>query len=70
VIKRINNNAYVLNLHEGFDISLIFNIEDLVAYKGPDFNPSNPLLDEPIQDLMPEEPSLPPLPNLLPYTAE
>ena len=44
VMKRINYNACVLNLLEGFDISLIFNVEDLVAYKDSDFNPSNPCL--------------------------
>ena len=70
VIKRINDNAYVLDLPEGFGISPIFNIEDLVAYKGPDFNPNNPLLDEPTQDLTSEGPSLPPLPNIPPYAAE
>ena len=43
MMKRINDNAYVLNLPEGFDISSIFNVEDLVVYNGPAFNPSNPL---------------------------
>ena len=66
MIKRINNNAYVLDLLEGFGISSIFNIEDLVAYKGPVFNLSNFLLDEPTQDLTSEGP-LPPLPNIPPY---
>ena len=70
MIKRIDDNAYILNLPEGFGISHIFNIEDLVAYKGSDFNPSNPLLDEPTQDLIPEGPSFSPLPNLPPYAAE
>ena len=43
VMKRINDNAYVINFLEGFGINPIFNVEDLVAYKGPDFNPSKPL---------------------------
>ena len=43
VMKRINDNAFVLNLPEGFGISLIFIVEDLVVYKGPNFNPSKPL---------------------------
>ena len=47
VMKRINDYAYILNLPEGFGISPIFNVEDLVAYKCPDFNRSKPLLDEP-----------------------
>jgi len=70
VIKRINNNAYILNLPEGFGISLIFNIENLVAYKGPNFNLSNPLLDEPTQDLTSVGPFLPPLSYIPPYAAE
>ena len=56
MIKRIDDNAYVLNFPESFGISLIFNVEDLVAYKRPDFNPSNPLLDEPTHDLTFEGP--------------
>ena len=51
MMKRINDNTYVLNLPEDFDISLIFIVEDLVAYRGLDFNPSNPSLDETTQDL-------------------
>ena len=47
---------------------LIF--EDLVIYKGLNFNPSNPLLDEPTQDLTSEGPFLPPLSNIPPYAAE
>jgi len=70
VIKRINDNASVLNLPEGFGISPIFNVEDLVAYKSSYFNPSSLLLDEPTQDLTSEEPSLPPLSSLSPYAAE
>ena len=70
VMKKINDNVYVLNLPEGFGISPIFNVEDLVVYKGPDFNPSNPLLDEPTEDLTSEGPSLPPLPNLPTYAAK
>jgi len=36
-----------------FGISLTFNISDLVAYKGPPFNPDNSLvdLDEPTSSL-------------------
>jgi len=41
MIKRINDSAYVLNLLESFDVCPIFNIEYLVAYKGPGCNPSN-----------------------------
>ena len=69
-MKRINNNAYVINLPEGFGISPIFNVENLVAYKGTDFYPSNLLLNEPTRDLTSEGPSLPLLSYLPPYAAE
>ena len=45
-IDKINSDAYVVDLLSDFDISLSFNIEDLIAYKGPNFFPDNPLLDE------------------------
>ena len=51
VMKRINNNAYILKLPKGFGISPIFTVEDLVTYKDLNFNSSNPLFDEPNQDL-------------------
>ena len=45
ILKRINLNAYVIDLPSDFEISLTFNILDLVAYKGLPFNPDNPLGD-------------------------
>ena len=70
MIKRIDDNAYVLNLPEGFGISLIFDVENLGGYKAFDFNPSKPLLDEPTQVLILEGPFLSSLSNLSPYVAE
>jgi len=60
-IDKINSDAYVVDLLSDFDISLSFNIEDLIAYKGPNFFPDNPLLDEPSHEPLSERPLLPPL---------
>jgi len=45
ILKKINPNAYVIDLSPDFGISLTFNISDFVAYKGSPFNPDNPLVD-------------------------
>lgn len=36
ILKRINDNAYVVDLPEGFTSSNKFNVSDLVAYHSPD----------------------------------
>ena len=48
-LKRIGLNAYVIDLLHDYGISSSFNIEDLVAYKGPIVIPDN-LFDEPLLD--------------------
>ena len=45
VLKRIGSNAYVIELPSDYGISSTFNIEDLVAYKGP-----TTILDDPFTD--------------------
>ena len=58
ILKKLNDNAYVLDLLIDFGISSTFNVENLVDYKGPDFNSSNTLVDEPFPELFSESPSL------------
>jgi len=67
ILKKVNPNTYVNDLPSNFGISSTFNISDLVAYKGPPFNPDNPLvdLDGPTQEPFFEGPHLPLLPTTL-----
>ena len=65
-LKKINSNAYVVDLPPDFGISLSFNIEDLVVYKGSNFFPDNPLLDEASPEPIFERPLLPPFPQIQP----
>jgi len=68
ILEKLSDNAYVIDLPESFDIISIFNIENLVDYKGPIFDPSNSLNDEPFHELISEWPFLPLLSNILPNT--
>jgi len=63
-LKKLIDNAYVIDLSQDFDISSTFNIEDIVDYNGPDFNPNNPL-DKPSHESISERHSLQPLLNIL-----
>ena len=36
ILKKLNDNTYIIDLSQGFCISSTFNIEDLVDYKGSD----------------------------------
>jgi len=60
ILKKLGDNTYIINLSESFGINSTFNIEDLVDYKSPDFNPSNPLVDEsshePISEILRDPP--------------
>jgi len=47
ILKKINLNAYVVDLPPDLGISPSLIIENLIAYKGPNFFPDNSLLDEP-----------------------
>jgi len=68
--EKINSSAYVVDFPPDFGISLFFNIEDLIAYKGPNFSPNNSLLDEPSYEPISERLLLPPLPQIqLTHTA-
>ena len=67
---KLNENAYVIDLPKDFRINPIFNIKDLVEYKGPNFNTSNPLVDEPTPELFSEGTPLPPLSDISPNTTE
>ena len=65
ILKKLGDNAYGIDLLVSFDINSIFNIENLVDYKGLDFNDSNPLDDKPSHELFSERLFLPPLSNIL-----
>ena len=69
ILKKINSNAYVVDLPPDFRISCTFNVEELVPYRGTFDTPSDPFVDEPSQDLS-ERPPLPPLPPKLSYTTK
>ena len=47
ILKKLNDKAYVIDYFKIFGIRFTFNVEILVDYKGFDFNPNNPLVDEP-----------------------
>ncbi|KAG6647459.1 hypothetical protein CIPAW_07G080200 [Carya illinoinensis] len=64
ILKRVGPNAYVIDLPSHFGCHSIFNVEDLVAYKGH-FNPSNYSLLPPSLDLDPEPLATPtPIPSI------
>jgi hypothetical protein len=59
VLKRIGSNAYVIELPSDYGISSTFNIEDLVAYKGPATIPDDPFI-EPSPTISPDFDTIPP----------
>lgn len=52
---------HVMDLPKDFCVNYIFNVEDVLDFKGHDFNPLTPLLDEPFYERL----TLPPLSNIL-----
>ena len=44
ILTKLNDNVYDIDLPEDFKINHVSNIEDLMEYKGPNFNPNNSLL--------------------------
>ena len=70
ILKKLNDNVYVIDFSQDFDISSTFNIEHLVDYNGLDFNPSNPLDDESSIEPSSERHFLISLPNILPYKVD
>ena len=70
ILKKINSNAYVVDLPLDFGISCTFNVEDLVPYRSTFDTPSDPFVDEPSQDLLSESPPLPSLPSKLSYATK
>jgi len=57
IFKKINSNAYVVDLSPDFGISCTFNVEDLVPYRGTFNTPSDPFMNESNQDLLSESPT-------------
>uniref|UniRef100_A0A2N9IG07 RNA-directed DNA polymerase n=1 Tax=Fagus sylvatica TaxID=28930 RepID=A0A2N9IG07_FAGSY len=61
VLKRIGSNAYVIELPPDYGISSTFNIEDLIAYKGPATIPDDPFTEpSPTPTISPDFDPIPP----------
>jgi hypothetical protein len=61
VLKRIGSNTYVIELLSDYGISSTFNIEDLVAYKGPATIPDDPFIEpSPTPTISPDFDTIPP----------
>jgi len=67
ILNKLNCNPYSIDLPRDYDISCIFNVNDLVKYKGFD---CNPLIDKRFPTPFSKSPSLSPLLNTHPITTE
>jgi len=47
ILKKINSNAYMVDLLPDFGIGCTFNVEDLVPYRDTFDTPSDPFVNEP-----------------------
>ena len=70
ILRRINSNAYIVDLSPDFSLSPSVNIEDLVACKGPIFSPDKPLLNKPFPKPTFERPFLLHFPKENPTTQQ
>ncbi|XP_038972521.1 uncharacterized protein LOC120104756 [Phoenix dactylifera] len=65
ILKRVGSNAYVVDIPSDFGINPVFNVEDLVAYRGPTTIPADPF-NEPDTDLTSNFETISPTPVLPP----
>jgi hypothetical protein len=67
ILKQVGPNAYVIDIPSHFGFHHTFNVEDLVAYKGPPSFPDDPFLDTttPNPEPIPTPAPLPSLPALV-----
>ena len=59
ILNKLNDNTYIIDLPKDFGITYTFNIENLVDYKGLDFNPNNPLANNSSPEPFSESPHYP-----------
>ena len=68
ILKKLDDNVYIIDFPKDFGIGSKFNVENLVDYKDSNFNPNNPMVDEPESETILESHTLPPLSYISPNT--